>query len=149
MAKFLGVNCTLAQPGPTRAPITGGDGGGNERCFYDEYVTLGTEAVNDTIQFGPPSGALLQGDRVVGVSVWTDALAGAGNAALSLGDDGSAARYISSTDLHAAQTAPTNMNVRAGYGFQLDQDRPLLATVLVAAPAAAKKISVTWRVLRS
>jgi hypothetical protein len=147
VATFKGVNCTLAQPGPTRAPIVSGDAGGDERGYYDEYVVLGTEVINDLVQFGPPAGGLLLGDRVIGVSLFWDAL-GAG-ALLSLGDDGNAARFIAAVDAHLVATAPQGIGVAAGFGWQVDQDRPMLLKFTGANPAAAAKIRCSWRVLRA
>lgn len=145
MAKYYGVNYTLAQPGPNRQPISGGDAGGDIREYYDEYTTTGAELIGDTIDFGPPSGALLQGDRVTGVTMNNDAFGVA--TTLAVGDDGSAARYIAATNVNAA--AHTTMVAATGFGFQVDQDRPLRATIAGANCPAGKKVRMSWRVLRS
>jgi hypothetical protein len=143
MATFRGVNNTLAQPGPTKAPVAGGDGGGNPRLIYDEYTTVGTEVVNDVIEMGPPL-ALKKGDRIVGAFMNNDVCAAGALAAL--GDDGNTLRFLAATAISAAaHTQMTNGNV----GFQLDQDRPIRVTLTGAAPGANHKIRVGVYVLRS
>lgn len=147
MTAFLGINCAAAQPGPTRSPILGGDGGGNLRGSYDSYLTLGTEQIGDTVQFGDPLGGFLAGDRVRGVSAMWGAL-GAG-ATFSIGDAGVAARFLSAINAANAAAAPQGINVIGGFGWQADIDRPLLLTFAGAAPAAGKLIQVFWDALRS
>lgn len=145
MAARYGVNYTASQPGPSFAPIGGGDSAGDLRRSYDEYTTIAGMTSSDTIDMGRASGALRPGDRVVGARIACGAL-GAG-VTLALGDDGNASRFISATS--GATAAIIEFNQPANYGWQVDQARPLRVTIGGAAPAAGQKISVTLDVLRS
>lgn len=145
MAKFYATNWTAAVAVPTGIPVPSGDGGGSERAYYDEFVAVAGMAVNDTIDFGPPSGALQPGDRVVGADIVTDAAAAA--MLLALGDDGSATRFITATA--AAAAGRITLNNYANYGWQVDQQRPIRMTITGAAPPVGNKIRVKVLVLRS
>lgn len=146
MAKFYGANYTLATPGPNFQPIPSGDQGGSMRCVYDSFTApAGGLAINDTIDFGAPAGAVKSGDRIVGARIITDAL-GAG-ALLQLGDDAVANRFITATDASAAATL--TFNNLANFGYQVDINRPLRVTLTGAVMAAGKNIKILVELLRS
>lgn len=146
MAKFYGANYTLATPGPNVQPIPSGDQGGSMRVVYDSFTApTGGLAINDTIDFGAPAGAIKAGDRIVGARIVTDAL-GAG-ALLQLGDDGVANRFITASDASAAVTM--TLNNLANFGWQVDQNRPIRVTLTGAVMAAGKNVKILVELLRS
>jgi hypothetical protein len=146
MTVYRGVQNTLAQKGPSFAPISSGYGGGKPAFFYDYYtIPASGFADGDSIEMGPDY-ALKKGDTFMGYSLWHEAMGASVVAAV--GDDGSATRYGSAHDVAALATTPKTLNVFTGFGYVLTQDRPLRLRLSGAAPTAAKTVRIEWRVLR-
>lgn len=145
MATARGVNNTKAQQGPSFVPVTGGDGGGKAGSFYDEFVIPNAgagSAQNDVVIMGTDK-ALKKGDRVVSMVLWTQDLGAA--ATLSVGDSGSATRYVNAFNAHQDASSPL---AHGGFGFLIAADDDLKITIGGAAPTAGQKIAIEWRVLR-
>lgn len=134
MADFKGVNSTLyATKG---ALLQHGVWDGAVRVHHDSYTTVG-EAVNDRIFIGqlPPMGIFLF------AQISVEAL-GAGTT-LSLGDAGSATRFMAATSTAAAVTFTAAAVAGVGYRNTTQTPIDLFLTVGGAALTAGKTIKVS------
>ena len=144
MTTTRGVNNTAAQPGTAVPAVTGGQGGGRLAVIYDYRVLTASDLQNGIIVMGPDK-ALKKGDIVHGVALDWDAL-GAG-ATLSVGDDGSAARYQAAQD---ASAAGQNRALKNGaIGYTLTQDRDIYVTIGGANPTVGATVRLSMTVLRA
>ena len=119
---------TLATALTKAAPTVGGQAS----TVYAEVALTTALLINDTIQMIPiPNGA-----RVIEWQLGADDLDsnGAPLITLSLGDTGSAARYVSASTIAQTGAAPVNASLKTGFGNLYTADDMLTITV-AAAPA--------------
>lgn len=137
MADLYADNFTKTTERPP-AMIDGGDYGGAVRVVYDQYTTLGTEAVADRLFIGklPP------GYRVIGGRLSTEAL-GAGTT-LTLGDADDADRLVTAT----ATTSAVLINLIIGFRNDTADTLDLFVTVGGATLTAAKLIQLSLLAVR-
>ena len=124
------TNTTLYNSGQKAARRAGGQ----PVTIYAE-VALAAAGLNDTVNmFKIPSGA-----RVVDWSIGSDDIDSNGTptVTLSLGDSGSATRYVSASTIGQTGAAPIDAKVKTGYGFLYSADDTCIITVSAAAATFA------------
>lgn len=132
MANF---NSALITSGQKAAPRVGGQA----VTVYQE-LSITQASAGDTFRMVPiPSGA-----RVLDWSLGSDDIDSNGTptVTLSLGDNGSAARYVSASTIGQTGAAPVDAKVKTGYGNLYTADDFIVITVgAAAATFAAGKVS--------
>lgn len=124
------TNTTLYSSGQKVAPRIAGQ----PVTVYAEVAAAAAGASDTFRMFQIPSGA-----RVIDWGLGADDIDTNGSPAvtLSLGDSGSATRYVSASTIGQSGAAPVDAKLKTGYGYQYTADDYLVITVGVAAATFA------------
>ena len=128
MAAVIGVNMTKLTTFPVEYPDVA-QVGGRLRVFHDTYVASGLAAASTIAIARLPKGARVWDIHIVHDDLGTTA------GTLSVGDSGSATRYLSAfaTGSAGKQTMAGTNGVAAGVGFQQTAETTIIITTAGAA----------------
>jgi hypothetical protein len=134
MADIRSTQYTQVKP-PNYAPLKPNEKEGRERIFFAEIVFSG--ALNgDVILWGTlPKGARLVGGRLIGNAN------GAG-VTFTLGDTGSAARFLAATAYNAATTTEVANTYALSAGYEFSAETVITSTIGGGNPTNATKLMV-------
>ena len=138
MADFYATNTAGSRSVP---PVlaNGGDSGGRQRVYYDEYVTAGSEVIGDRILIGK----LRAGQRFVGGVLAFGAMGS--SRTFKLGDADDDDRFLAATSVAAA--GHVDVAALAGFGLKTAKDADLFLTVGGGTLPGGQPVKICLRVV--